>query len=205
MEHLNRLREVLKKRYPGEQTSILAAMLALAAEKGKIAYEEISCDDETKRSLLLLAYKERLLLPIRTGKAFISLAWEDRTLTAKPGENYEMPNVIRHLIFHAKEKGEWNPETAIKKYLQEIAEPEADKMLKAFKGITEEVNNTTRQCATAKITPDTIKRVCEKHGLKINMNRLIVEFKGGGIISPNITNPSKEGTIIYEINPSLIG
>jgi hypothetical protein len=36
------------------------------------------------------------------------------------------------------------------------------------------------------------------------MNKLIVEFKGGGIISPNITSPPIEGTITYEINPSLI-
>jgi hypothetical protein len=35
MEQLNRLREVLKRRYPGEQASILAEVLALAAEKGK--------------------------------------------------------------------------------------------------------------------------------------------------------------------------
>jgi len=179
--------------------------LALAAEKGEISYEEINCDDETKRSLLLLAYKERLLLPIWTSKASISLAWEERTLTTKPGEIYEMPNVIRHVICHAKEKGEWVPETAVKKYLEEIEEPETDKILNAFKEIIEEVNNSTRRCITVKITPNTIKRVCEKHGLKINMNRLIVEFKGGGIISPNITNPSKEGTITYEINPSLIG
>ena len=62
MEQLNRLREVLKRRYIGEQVSILAEVLALAAEKGKIAYEEIKCDDETKRNLLLLTYKERLSL-----------------------------------------------------------------------------------------------------------------------------------------------
>jgi hypothetical protein len=77
-------------------------------------------------------------------------------------------------------------------------------MLNIFKGIIEEVNNPTSQSTMVKITPETIKKVCQKHNLKINMNKLIVEFKGGGIISPNITNPSKEGTITYEINPSLI-
>jgi len=204
MEQLNRLREVLKRRYTGEQVSLLAEVLALAAEKGKIAYEEIKCDDETKRNLLLLTYKERLLLPTGTTNASISLAWEDRILKAMPGETYEIPNVIQHLILHAKETGEWNPETAVKKYLQEIREPEADKMLNAFKGLIEEVNSLTSQGTTVKITPETIKKVCQKHNLKININRLIVEFKGGGIISPNITNPPKEGTITYEINPSLI-
>jgi hypothetical protein len=127
MEQLNRLREVLKRRYPGEQASILAEVLALAAEKGKISYNKIKCDEETRRNMLLLTYKERLLLPTGTTNVSISLAWEDRTLKAKPGETYEMPNVIQHLILHAKETGEWNPETAVKKYLKEIGEPKQTK------------------------------------------------------------------------------
>jgi hypothetical protein len=201
MKQLNRLKEVLERRYPGERVDALAEVLALAAEKGKIAYEEIEYDDETKRNLLLLAYSERILLPTGTSKAFISLAWKDRTLKARPGETYEMPNVIQHLILHAGETGEWSPETAVKKYLQEIGEPEAAKVLKVFKGIIEEV--TASQGTTIKITPETIKKVCQKHNIKINMNRLIVEFKGGGIISPDLTDP-KGGTITYEVNPSLI-
>ena len=203
LESLNRLREALKRRYPGEQTSILAAILASASEKGKISYEEIDCDEETKRSLLLLAYKERLLLPVKTSEASISLAWQDRILVAKPGETYEMPNIIRHLINHAKETGEWNPEAAVKKYLEEIAEPEAEKMLTIFKEISREIINSKQQSSTVKITPDLIKQAAEKHGLKVNMNKLIVEFKGGGIISPNITNPTKEG-LTYEVNPALM-
>jgi len=127
----------------------------------------------------------------------------DAILLARPGEIYEMPSVIRHLINHAKETGEWNPEIAVKKYLEEIAEPEADKMLTIFKEIRQEITSQIKLRTTVKITPYLIKQAAEKHGLKINMNKLIVEFKGGGIINPNINNPTKEG-ITYEINPSLI-
>lgn len=202
MESLNRLRGALKRRYPGEQVSILAEILALASEKGEISYEEIGCDEETKRSLLLLAYKERLLLPVKTEPS-ISLAWQDRILVAKPGETYEMPNVIRCLIKYAKETGEWNPDIAVKNYLEEIVEPEAEKMLTIFREIRREIINSTQQPQTIKVTPDQIRQAAEKQGLKVNMNRLIVEFKGGGIISPNITNPTKEG-LTYEVNPALI-
>ncbi len=202
MESLNRLREALKRQFPGEQTTILATTLASASKKGKISYEEIDCNEETKQSLLLLAYKERLLLPIKTSEASMSLAWQDRILVAKPGEIYEMPNVIRHLINHAKETGEWNPEIAVKKYLEEIAEPEAEKMLTVFKEMRREIINSTQHPTTVRITPNLIKQAAEKHTLKVNMNKLIVEFKGGGVISPCISNPSKEG-ITYEINPSL--
>lgn len=139
MEQLSRLKEALRRRYPGEEVDVLAEMLNLAAEKGGVAYEEVRCDDEAKQGLLLLAYKERLLLPTGTANASTSLAWEDATLKAKPGETYGMPNVIRNLILHAKEEGEWSPEAAVKRYLEEIAEPEADIMVNVFKGIVEEV------------------------------------------------------------------
>jgi hypothetical protein len=202
MEKLKRLVEVLKRRYPGERADVLAEILALAAERGRIAYEEIECDDETKLDLLLLAYKERLLLPIEMPSTSKSLAWEDVALEARPGEMYEMPNVIRHLILHAEETGEWNPEAAVERYLREIAEQEADKALLVFKGIVEEVSGG--RGTTAKVTPETIKEVCRKHCLKIDMNKLIAEFKGGGIMSPSITILRKEGSIAYEVNPSLM-
>ncbi|MEM3898780.1 MAG: hypothetical protein QXD34_03115 [Candidatus Bathyarchaeia archaeon] len=203
MESLKRLNEVLGRRFPGEQTTILAAVLATASKKGRISYEEIDCGDDIKRNLLLLAYRERLLLPVKTSDASISLAWQDRILTAKPGEIYEMPNVIRHLINHAKETGEWNPELAVEKYLEEIAEPDADEMLTVFKEIRREIKSQTAPHATVKITPHLMKQAAEKHKLKVNMNKLIVEFKGGGIINPHVDNPSKEG-ITYEVNLSLL-
>ncbi|MGQ9545469.1 MAG: hypothetical protein ACUVQX_06755 [Candidatus Bathycorpusculaceae bacterium] len=205
MEDLNLLKEVLNSRFPGETINALAAILLLASKKREISYEEIKCDEEMKRGLLLLAYKERLLLPVSTSsKKFLSLAWEERTLTAKVGEKYEMPNVIRHLINYAKETGCWDPEVAVKKYLEEIAEPEADKMVKVFRGIREEIRNSKQViCAARKVTPNLIKRICEKYGLRMNLNRLIVEFKGGGIINPSPPNFSNE-EITYETNPSLI-
>jgi hypothetical protein len=50
-------------------------------------------------------------------------------------------------------------------------------MLNIFKGIIEEVNNPTSQGTMVKITPETIKKVCQKHNLKINMNKLIVDSR----------------------------
>ncbi|MGQ9538437.1 MAG: hypothetical protein ACUVTE_02485 [Candidatus Bathycorpusculaceae bacterium] len=42
-----------------------------------------------------------------------------------------MPNVVHHLLRYAKETGDSNLHIAVKKYLKEIAEPEAEAMLKA--------------------------------------------------------------------------
>ena len=199
MEKLNLLRGVLKRRFPKEKVNALAVMLSLASEKGIISYEEVECDEETKQNLLLLAYKERLLMPVSASKMPLSLAWEGRTFTAKRGEKYEMPNVIRHLISYAMETGEWNPEVAVRKYLKEISEVEMEEMVKVFKEIREEA----KESGMMKVTPSFIKQICERNKLKIDLNKLIVEFKGGGIISPCPLKFSKN-EVIYEVNPSLV-
>jgi len=71
-------------------------------------------------------------------------------------------------------------------------------MVNVFKGIVEEVKRAGRGAA-AKIMPETIKKVFRDRNLKVDMSKLIVEFKGGGIISPNVGSK-----ITYEVNPSLI-
>ena len=180
MEKLNLLTGVLKRRFPKEKVNALAVMLSLASEKGIISYEEVECDEETKQNLLLLAYKERLLMPLSAPKMFLSLAWERRTFTAKPGEKYEMPNVIRHLISHAMETGQWNPEIAVKRYLKEISEIEMEEMMKVFS----EIREKAKKSGVMKVTPSLIKQICEGNKVRIDLNKLIVEFKGGGIISP---------------------
>lgn len=78
---------------------ILAKVLSSIMEKGSISYEEIALPDDVKVSLLLLLVKERLLISLQTSRA---LAWEDRMLTFKDRERYEMPHVIRNLVRNAK-------------------------------------------------------------------------------------------------------
>ncbi len=162
------MRGVLKRRFPKEKVNALAVMLSLASEKGIISYEEVECDEETKQNLLLLAYKERLLMPVSASKMPLSLAWEGRTFTAKRGEKYEMPNVIRHLISYAMETGEWNPEVAVRKYLKEISEVEMEEMVKVFKEIREEA----KESGMMKVTPSFVKQICERNKLKIDLNKL---------------------------------
>jgi len=108
---LNRkLEEALRERFPGEDVKVIVKVLAFAADRGSMRYEEIELEDDIKVDLLLLLVKERLL-PVRTSR---TLAWEDRLLTFRSGERYEMPHVIRNLVRNAEKKGRWSPDYAIK-------------------------------------------------------------------------------------------
>jgi hypothetical protein len=204
MKSINKLAQVLKRRFPEEETGSLATLLSIASKKEEVSYEEIKVKKETKDGLLLLAYNKRLLLPIRTSQVSRTLAWEDRILTPKPGEKYEMPNVIRYLIRKAEETGQWRPYYAVRRYLEDIGEPEADKILRLFQEVEKKVANSKILSKTNKISPQLLKACSEKLGLELDIDKTIAELKGGGIISPYLRNFSRF-RIRYEINPSLVG
>ncbi|MGQ9723581.1 MAG: hypothetical protein ACUVXA_19950 [Candidatus Jordarchaeum sp.] len=204
MNNLNKLSSALKTRYPGVEVNSLAALLSLASKNGRIYYEEIDCDKEAKEDILLLAYNQRLLIPTRMlSKYSASLAWEDSILTLQAGEVYEMPNVIQNLVAHAEETGEWRPEYAIKKYLEDIREREAENILKLFCKIRSEISSSKTSFAVKKITPQLLRDISQKLQLKTSIDKIIVELKAGGVISPCLRNFSRDG-ILYEVNPSLL-
>ena len=185
-----KLEKALKRSFPGQSVESLAEILSFAAEKEGIDYEEIEMQEDMKVDTLLVLQKERLLLPLQTSK---TLAWEDGMLTFKPGERYEMPHVIRHLIRNAEKTGEWNPDCAIRKYLEEIEETEAEKIIAFFKRVKEDAKWN-------KVTPKLLEDASENLNLKSEVGKVIAELKGGGVISPCLRNPLR---FQYEINPSL--
>ncbi len=181
--------EVLRERFPGLDAPSLAKVLLLAAERGKVSYEEAVGDE-----LLLFAEEERLLLPVRTSRG---LAWEDRVLVLASGEEYEMPTVVRHLVLRAAEAGDWDPEYAVRRYLEEIGEAEVERVLDLLHRVLEEGRRTGR------VSAEQLRRYAEEVGLSSSLSRLIAELKGGGVISPCLRASLPSGPLQYEINPSL--
>ena len=187
-----RLKAALRRIFPEEDLDTIAEILSLAARRGSINYEEIKVDDHAKVDTLLLLYEERLLIPSGTSR---SLAWEDRVMELKPGEVYEMPHVIRNLIKRAEETGRWDPNYAVRRYLEDVGENDAERMLELF-------NNVKDRALGRRITPEQLLEAAERLNLESKIGKIISELKGGGIISPCLRNPLK---LQYEINPSLTG
>ena len=186
-----RLKKALEKRFTGEDVNPIAEILFAASESGRITYDEPEIRDEVKDDLFILLEKERLLIPARTSR---SLAWEDRMMVLRPGEIFEVPNAILHLIRYAKETGEWKPYHAIKAYLEDIGEKSPEIILSIFKEIKGDAKGLM-------VTPEHLLRAADELNLTAEIGRIIAELKGGGIISPCLRDPSH---LLYEINPSLI-
>jgi len=195
---MNRLERVLSGlSSQGELTNRLARVLALASERGRVAYHEIgeiiSGDAE---DVLLLGNEWGLIFPVRTLK---SAAWEDRLLLFEPGEKYEIPNIIRYLVEQAKITGRWEAGRALAELFRDMGEPN-------WEQIPELVKELGQQAKNYKITAIQIKEICSELGLGGRVDALIAELKGSGVMSPklgSLAEVSRAGTPIYELNPSL--
>jgi hypothetical protein len=175
----------------------LASVLVKASKKGDISYREVDrIVNDKAEDVLLLGYEWRLLLPVRTIK---SAAWEDRLLLCKPGETYEVPNIVRSLVEEAIKTTRWDPERAITKLFKEMGEPAWERMPKLVERLEE-------QAGDYRVTASQTKKICNDLDLGDRVDALIAGLKASGVMSPklsSIAEVSKEGTPIYELNPSL--
>jgi hypothetical protein len=194
---MNELKDALTSFMKADEAARISQLLEAIVENGKIAYEEAKeMVGEDIEDVLMLGYGWRLLLPVRASKAG---DWEDRMLTAQPGETYQTVNVVKHLVKNASKTSCWDPETAIAEAFNDIGEPEIDKLLTLVARIGSEAKGR-------RINGVQIKRLCTELGLGDRVDPLISELKACGIISPklsSLTDSSRVGTPIYELNPSL--
>ncbi len=194
---MNKLKDALTSFMKADDAAQIAQVMGLVVKNGKASYEEIkTMSGDNVEDVLILGYGWRLLLPVRASKAG---DWEDRTLVARPGEIYHTTNVVKHLVRNASETGRWDPETAVTEAFKDIGEPEIDKIRTLVARIGSEAKGR-------RVSGIQIKRLCIELGLGDRVDPLLSELKACSIISPklsSLTDPSRVGTPIYELNPSL--
>jgi hypothetical protein len=194
---IQKLKTALSSFLKADDVAQVAQIMEMLVTNGKASYEEIKAmSGDNVEDILMLCYGWRLLLPVRASKAG---DWEDRILVAHSGEIYHTTNVVKHLVRNASETGRWDPETAVAEAFKDIGEPEIDKIQTLIARIGSEAKGR-------RISGVQIKRLCTELGLGDRVDPLVSELKACGIISPklsSLTDPSRVGTPIYELNPSL--
>ena len=175
----------------------LAAVLAYASKTGRISYNEVTeITGDNLEEVLLLGNKWRLLLPTKVEK---SGSWEDRLLLCKPGESYELPNIVRYLVQNASKTGHWAPMRAIAEVFKEMDEPDWQKMPELLAELGESARNY-------QISATQIGQMCSRISLRKKVDVLIAELKAAGVMSPklgSLAEVSRAGSPLYELNPSL--
>jgi hypothetical protein len=195
---MKKLQKALTSFLKSDDAGRMAQLLEEMLKTGTISYEAATkMIDDDAEDILILGYGWRLLLPIRAAKAG---DWEDRMILSQPGEIYQMPNVIKHLVENAQKTGRWNPEKAIIEVFRNIGEPDSDKMPILVGGIASKIKGH-------RVSGTKINKICTDLGLGARVDPLVSELKACGILSHKLgalTEASRTGSPIYEINPSLL-
>ncbi len=194
---MNKLEKALGGFLNSDDAGKLAQVLEYTFKTGRISYEEIErLIDDDPEDILVLGYRWRLLLPTGAAKGG---DWENRILLSRPGEIYQMPNVVKDLVENAEKTGHWDPEKAIIAVFRKIEEPDLDRMPVLVERMASEVKGH-------RIDGIQIKRICTELGLGERVDPLLSELKACGIMSSklsSLTGPARAGSPIYELNPSL--
>jgi hypothetical protein len=168
-------------------------LLSLGCGNESIAYEDIDLSPESRDDAILLAYEERLLLPL---KSLGGSAWGDRVLTLGVGERYYLPKVVRSAVQSAKETGEWSFIYAAGECLKEsgiIDEGEVSLLL-----------NALRMAAPGgKFDVGDMQESCTILNINMDMHDTIDLMVRCGLISPCTQRSLYAGLAQYEVHPCL--
>jgi len=181
-----------------ELTAETALTINNACEKGRISFSEVEeiCGSNAE-DVLLLCWEWRLLVPVRSSKCG---EWDDRLLLLDPGEIYELPNVVKHLVKSACRTCQWDPDLALAELFSDI-----DKTLRSqIPDLLKKMSGLSRFNI---INAFQIRQACARANVNQSVDTLIALLKAGGVISPKLralSDVAKAGSPVYEINPCVV-
>lgn len=189
---LAHLKRALGARFSPADAADLAVLLSCACRSDTIVYGEIPIGAPAKDETILLAYEERLLLPM---KSIRGSAWEDRILTYSEDERYHVPPVVRILVHGAQQTARWDPEWACREALTAVGERAVPQVLR----LLAELRSVPPQGIEAGI----MQAVCTRLGFELDLHDVLDHGVRCGIMSPRTQRSLHTGLAKYELNPSV--
>jgi len=187
------LAEALHQHFPAGEARQLADLLSQAGSRDSISYAEIDLPSSSKDDIILLAYEERLVLPM---KSILGSAWADRILDFRQRERYHILRVVRFLVESAQKSGKWQPGYAIREALKEAGESKIEEML-VF------IDSLSRLAFRHDIEVGVMQAISTKLGLEMDMHDALDRCTRCGIMSPLTQRSLHTGFAKYEMNPCL--
>lgn len=187
------LTHALAARFSSDEARNLAYLLATACRGDSVSYDEIDIPAEIKDDVILLAYEERMLLPM---KSIRGSAWEDRILNFADDERYHLPRVVRFLVEAAARAAKWSPDDASTAAMTEAGEPYAREM-------TQYLNLIKETAPTCQVEIGAMQAISGEMDVAIDMHDTLDRFVRCGIMSPRTQRSLHAGTAKFEVNPCL--
>ena len=189
----NNLFNALLKLFSESDAFFLTELLKDNLYKETIRYEEIDIVESQKKDLMLLAFEERILIPVKSRSG---PAWEDKILDFRKEGRYFVPPVVKAIVDTMCETGVPSCDTAVRKTLTNVTQENRSGFIKLLKTIIKHAGNYTFEAGLLEI-------FFREAAMDGDLHDIIDIFVIYGIMSPCPQKSLMTGLSWFEINSTL--
>ena len=172
---------------------LLAEFLKNNLCKETIRYQEIDIMESQKKDLILLAFEERILIPVKTRSG---PAWEDKILDFRKDGHYFIPPLVKAIVNTICETGKPSCDTAVRKTLTHVTQQDLSGFIQLLQKIMKHAYNYIFETGLLKI-------FFKETAVDGDLHDILDIFVICGIMSPCPRKSLMTGLSWYEINPTL--
>ena len=172
---------------------LLAELLKGNLFKDTIRYDEINIKESQKKDLILLAFEERILIPIKSRSG---PAWEDKILDFRNDGHYFIPPVVKAIINTICDTGKPCCDNALRKTLGGVIHEDVNDFIKLLQKIMRHADNYIFETGLLDI-------FFKELTVDSDLHDIIDIFVIYGIMSPCPQRSLMTGLSWYEINGTL--
>lgn len=172
---------------------LLAELLNKNLYKEAIRFDEIDIKESQKKDLILLAFEERILIPVKSRSG---PAWEDKILDFKNEGHYFIPPVVKAIVNTIYDTGKPSCDAAVRKTLTNEVQEDIGGLIKLLKTIMKHADHNIFETGLLEI-------FFRKAAVGIDLHDIVDIFVIYGIMSPCPRKSLMTGLSWYEINSTL--
>ena len=170
----NNLFNALLKLFSESDAFLLSELLKNNLYKETIRYEEIGINEKQKKDLILLAFEERIMIPVKSRSG---PAWEDKILDFRKEGLYFIPPVVKAIVDTICETGMPSSDAAVRKTLTNVSQEDRRDFIKLLQTIMKHTGNYTYEAGLLEI-------FFKESGMDGDLHDIIDIFVIYGIMSP---------------------
>jgi len=172
---------------------LLAELLKNNLYKETIRYDEIDIKEGKKKDLILLAFEERILIPVKSRSG---PAWEDKILDFRNEGHYFIPPVVKAMVNTIRDTGKPSCDTAVRTTLANVTQEDIGGFIKLLQTTMKHADNYTFEAGLLEI-------FFREAAVDNDLHDIIDIFVIYGIMSPCPQRSLMTGLSWYEINSTL--
>jgi hypothetical protein len=189
----NHLFNALSNVFSKSDAFLLTGLLKDNLYKETIRYQEIDIVEDQKKDVILLAFEERILIPVKSRSG---PAWEDKILDFRNEGRYFIPPVVKAIVNTICDTGKPSCDTAVRKILANVIQEDIDGFISLLQTTMKHADNYTFEAGLLEI-------FFREAAVNSDLHDIIDIFVIYGILSPCPQRSLMTGLSWYEINSTL--